>query len=66
MDAVGLPGDTRVLDKARTPSMHGGGVARAPYVDNGNMVSLSADAISARLAALTAELDRRGLRWHEL
>ncbi|CAK0858128.1 unnamed protein product, partial [Prorocentrum cordatum] len=38
----------------------------APCVDDGNLVSLGASAISDGLDELTDELDRRGLRWREL
>ncbi|CAK0791021.1 unnamed protein product [Prorocentrum cordatum] len=66
MDEAGLPGDGWCLDKARAPTLVGQAVVRAPYVDNGNLVALSAPALNDRLDKLTAELDRRGLRWHEL
>ncbi|CAK0878561.1 unnamed protein product, partial [Prorocentrum cordatum] len=66
MVEAGLPGDGWCLDKARAPTLVGQAVVRAPYVDNGNLVSLSAPALNDRLDKLTAELDRRGLRWHEL
>eukprot|EP00959_Pyramimonas_sp_CCMP1952_P113344 2369079-Pyramimonas_sp.AAC.1 len=66
MVEAGLPSDGWCLDKARAPTLVGQAVVRAPYVDNGNLVSLSAPALNDRLDKLTAELDRRGLRWHEL
>ncbi|CAK0909779.1 unnamed protein product [Prorocentrum cordatum] len=66
MVEAGLPSDGWCLDKARAPTLVGQAVVRAPYVDNGNLASLSAPALNDRLDKLTAELDRRGLRWHEL
>ncbi|CAK0825073.1 unnamed protein product, partial [Prorocentrum cordatum] len=66
MDAAGLLGDGWCLDKARAPTLVGRSVVRAPCVDKRNLVSLGATAIDDWLDKLTAELDRRGLRWHEL
>eukprot|EP00969_Alexandrium_andersonii_P123721 5467288-Alexandrium_andersonii.AAC.1 len=58
-------GDAWCLDKGRSPSLLKHAVVRAPYVDNGNLVSLSKARVDERLDRLTTELDRRGLRWHE-
>ncbi|CAK0851795.1 unnamed protein product, partial [Prorocentrum cordatum] len=65
-DAAGAPGGARVLDGARAPQLHGGRVAMSPRVDNGNTVSLSADALNERPPALAAELGRGRPRWNEL
>ena len=56
----------RPLARAMAPKLGRRGVAHAPYVDNASFIGLSADAVNARLDAVTAELSRRGFRWHEL
>ncbi|CAK0792428.1 unnamed protein product, partial [Prorocentrum cordatum] len=55
-----------IFDDQLGPTLVGRSVVRAPCVDDGNLVSLCAPALDDRLDRLTAELDRRGLRWHEL
>ncbi|CAK0864760.1 unnamed protein product [Prorocentrum cordatum] len=63
MDAAGLPGDGRRLGEARAATLVGQAVARAPCVDDGNLVSLSAPALDARREKPTAELSGCGPRW---
>ncbi|CAK0862369.1 unnamed protein product, partial [Prorocentrum cordatum] len=58
--------DSWCLDKGKPPPLLSGGVAHAPYVDNANLISLGAGELDRRLGAVADELDRRGLRWHEL
>ncbi|CAK0896305.1 unnamed protein product [Prorocentrum cordatum] len=58
--------DSWCLDKGKPPSLLNGGVAHAPYVDNANLISLGAGELDRRLGAVADELDKRGLRWHEL
>ncbi|CAK0806818.1 unnamed protein product, partial [Prorocentrum cordatum] len=66
MSAVFGEKDSWCLDKGKPPSLLNGGVAHAPYVDNANLISLDAAQLDERLGAVTDELDKRGLRWHEL
>ena len=57
--------DSLLLDKVAAPILRTGDTASGPYVDNANVMGIGAGSVSRRLKAVTDELDRLGLKWHE-
>lgn len=65
MGDVDADHDVWVLDKQPGPTLPPQGVARAPYVDNANLVGRRGEIVAAKLRLVKDRLDALGPVWHE-